>query len=66
MGSSRLAKNQNADAKLRFKLPSTGETVTLAGWRTEIRQGDSGDYIVYINPEGEALDSLQYAHDAVI
>ena len=55
----------NPDAKLDFELPSTGETVTLPGWRTEVRQGDSGDYTVYISPQGESFDSLQYAHDAI-
>ena len=55
----------NPDAKLDFKLPSTGETVTLPGWRTEVRQGDTGDYTVYISPQGESFDSLQYAHDAI-
>ena len=45
-------RNDNPDAKLDFKLPSTGETVTLDGWRTEVRNGDTGDYIVYISPEG--------------
>ena len=58
-------RKDNPDAKLDFKLPSTGETVTLPGWRTETRQGDNGDYLVYISPEGEAFDSLQYAHDAI-
>ena len=42
-----------------------GESITLEGWRTEIRQGDAGDYTVYISPEGESFDSLQYAHDAI-
>ena len=58
-------RKDNPDAKLDFKLPSTGETVTLPGWRTETRQGENGDYLVYISPEGEAFDSLQYAHDAI-
>ena len=58
-------RNDNPDAKLDFELPSTGETVTLAGWRTEVCQGDTGDYTVYISPEGERFDSLQYAHDAI-
>ena len=52
-------RKDNPDAKLDFKLPSTGETVTLPGWRTETRQGDNGDYVVYISPEGEAFDSLE-------
>ena len=58
-------RKDNPDTKLDFKLPSTGETVTLPGWRTETRQGENGDYLVYISPEGEAFDSLQYAHDAI-
>ena len=52
-------RKDNPDAKLDFKLPSTGETVTLPGWRTETRQGENGDYLIYISPEGEAFDSLQ-------
>ena len=55
----------NPDTKLDFELPSTGETVTMPGWRTEVRQGDIGDYTVYISPQGESFDSLQYAHDAI-
>ena len=58
-------KSENPDAKLDFNLPSTGETITLKGWRSEIRQGDNGDYTVYISPEGESFDSLQYAHDSI-
>ena len=45
-------KNDTPVANLDFQLPSTGETITLPGWRTEVRQGDTGDYTVYINPEG--------------
>ena len=55
----------NPEAKLDFKLPSTGETITLEGWQTETRQGEHGDHVVYISPDGECFDSLQYAHDAM-
>ena len=58
-------RSENPDAKLDFKLPSTGETITLEGWRTEVRQGATDDFTVYISPEGESFDSLQYAHDAI-
>ena len=58
-------RSENPAAKLDFKLPSTGETITLEGWRTEVRQGENGDYTVYISPEGETFDSLEYAHDAI-
>ena len=58
-------KNDNPDTKLTFKLPSSGETITLEGWRTETRQGDTGDYSVYISPEGEEYDNIEYAYDAV-
>ena len=34
-------------------------------WITEVQQDENGDYTVYINPEGERFDSLQFAHDAV-
>ena len=54
-------RNDNPEAKLDFKLPSSGNTVTLEGWRTEVRQGESGDYTVYISPDGEEFESLQYA-----
>ena len=58
-------RKDNLEANLDFKLPSTGETVTLPGWRAETRQGEDGDYLVYISPDGEAFDSLEYAHDAI-
>ena len=58
-------RSENPAAKLDFNLPSTGETVTLEGWRTEVRQGVTGDYTVYISPDGETFDTLQYAHDAM-
>ena len=58
-------RNDNPDAKLDFDLLSTGETVTLAGWRTEVRQGNIGDYTIYISSQGESFDRLQYAHDAI-
>ena len=58
-------RKENPDSKLDFKLPSTGETVTLPGWSTVARQGETGDYYVYISPEGEAFDSLEYAYDAI-
>jgi len=58
-------RNDNPDAKLDFKIPSTGETVTLEGWSTEVQQGEDGDYTVYISPDGERYDSIQYAHDAI-
>jgi hypothetical protein len=58
-------RNENPDAKLDFKLPSTGEIITLEGWHTEVRQGDAGDYTVYVSPDGDVFDSLQYAHDAI-
>ena len=57
--------NENPEAKLDFKLPSTGETITLQGWTTEVLQGENGDYTVYISPDGERFDSIQYAHDAM-
>ena len=57
-------KNENPGASLDFKLPSTGETITLPGWRTDIRHGETGDYTVFISPEGEIFDSLRYAIDA--
>ena len=53
------------DQPLKFILPSTQETVTLEGWHSEIRKDDDiGDYTVYINPQGETFDSLQYAYEA--
>ena len=58
-------RKDDPDDKLVFKLPSTGETVTLPGWRTETQHGDDGDYQVYINPDGYAYDSLEYAYDAI-
>ena len=58
-------KHETPDAKLDFKLPSTGETVTLDGWHREVRQGENGDYTVYISPEGVPYDSIQYAMGTV-
>ena len=43
----------NPEAKLDFKLPSTGETITLEGWQTETRQGEQGDHVVALL--GQAL-----------
>ena len=57
-------RNENPDAKLTFKLPSTGQTVTLDGWSTEVQQGEDGDHTVYISPDGERYNNLHYAYEA--
>ena len=57
-------RNENPDAKLTFKLPSTGQTVTLEGWSTEVQQGEDGDHTVYISPDGERYNNLHYAYEA--
>ena len=58
-------RNDNPEAKLDFKLPSSGNIITLEGWRTEVRQGENGDYTIYISPEGEEFENLRYACDVM-
>ena len=50
--------------KIDYKLPS-GEIVTLQGWREETRAGPDGEKRVFVGPDGEPYDSLEYAYEAV-
>ena len=64
-GQMATGKNENPDAKLDFKIPSTGQIVTLPGYTAKVQKGQDGDYTIYVGPNGEQYDNLQYAYEAM-
>ena len=48
------------DASITFTVPGTGQQVAMPGW-SETQRGDA---TVYVSPDGEEFDTIEYAHRA--
>ncbi|CAK0792583.1 unnamed protein product, partial [Prorocentrum cordatum] len=47
-------------ASITYAVPGTGQQVTMPGWREVQREGET----VYVSPDGEEFDAIEYAHQA--
>ena len=47
-------------SKITYQPPETGENVTMDGWSLVKR----GEATVYVGPDGDEYDTLEYAHKA--
>ncbi|CAK0895070.1 unnamed protein product, partial [Prorocentrum cordatum] len=47
-------------ASITHAVPGTGQQVAMPGWREVQREGEA----VYISPDGEEFDTIEYAHQA--
>ncbi|CAK0850189.1 unnamed protein product, partial [Prorocentrum cordatum] len=47
-------------ASITYAVPGTGEQVAMPGWREVQREGET----VYVSPDGEEFDTIEYAHQA--
>ncbi|CAK0817607.1 unnamed protein product, partial [Prorocentrum cordatum] len=47
-------------ASITYAAPGTGQQVAMPGWREVQREGET----VYVSPDGEEFDAIEYAHQA--
>ncbi|CAK0862279.1 unnamed protein product, partial [Prorocentrum cordatum] len=47
-------------ASITYAVPGTGQQVAMPGWREVQREGET----VYVSPDGEEFDTIEYAHQA--